>query len=527
MSFISLIVVVAVYLLVIAYLGYLGYRKTSGAADYLIAGRQIHPYVMAISYGATFISTSAIVGFGGMAARFGMGILWLVFLNIFLGIFIAFVFFGNRTRLMGCHLEAHTFPEFLGKRFGSKFIQVYSGALIFIAMPLYAGVVLIGGARFVETHLGLPYTAALIIFTVIVAAYVITGGLKGVLYTDALQGTIMFVGMAILAVYTYVQLGGFSSAHQALTDMADKVPEPLAAMGHRGWTAMPEMLSQWWYILVTTIILGVGIGVLAQPQLVVRFMTVKSARELRRAVLIGGLFILMIPGVAYVVGALSNVWFMRTQGVLAETAAGGNVDSIIPLYISQALPGWFGTLFMLVLLAAAMSTLSSQFHAMGTAMSRDIYQQLTPKSEKDNTVRLARISIMVGILIVLWLGWILPVSIIARGTAIFFGLCASSFLPMYALSLYWRGITPAGAKTGLVFGSLASLFHLLFIHAAEARALGISQLIFGRETLAGYPWIVIDPIIIVLPLNLVLTVVVSLLTRRQDPAFTDKLFSLK
>lgn len=72
MSFFLLLAVVAAYLLVIGYLGFLGYKKTSGAADYLIAGRQIHPYIMAISYGATFISTSAIVGFGGMAARFGM-----------------------------------------------------------------------------------------------------------------------------------------------------------------------------------------------------------------------------------------------------------------------------------------------------------------------------------------------------------------------------------------------------------------------------------------------------------------------
>ncbi len=175
---------------------------------------------MAVSYGATFISTSAIVGFGGMAALYGMGLLWLVFLNIFVGIFIAFILFGNRTRLMGYHLDAHTFPEFLGKRYQSKFIQVFSGATIFTGMSLYAAAVLIGGARFIEINMQLPYLAALWIFTVIIAAYVIAGGLKGVLYTDALQGTIMFLGMLILLIYAYTSLGGVVEAHQALTDLA-------------------------------------------------------------------------------------------------------------------------------------------------------------------------------------------------------------------------------------------------------------------------------------------------------------------
>jgi len=524
MSFLFMICLVVLYMLVVGYLGFLGYKKTTSATDYLLAGRSTHPFIMSMSYGATFISTSAIVGFGGMAGRFGMGLLWLVFLNIFLGIFIAFAYFGNRTRMMGYHLDAHTFPEFIGKRYGSKFIQVYSGMLIFLSMPLYAAVVMIGGARFVEIYMGIPYMTGLFIFTLIVAAYVIAGGLKGVLYTDALQGTIMFLGMMFLGIATYSKLGGFVSAHQALTDLADKVPEQLAAMGHVGWTAMPTAFSQWWYILVTSVILGVGIGVLAQPQLVVRFMTVKSDRELLRALPIGGLFILMIPGTAYVVGALSNVYFHQTQGVLAETAAGGNIDKIIPLYISQAMPQWFGAIFMLLLLAAAMSTLSGQFHAMGTAMSRDIYQQFARKTEKDNTVKLTRIAITVGLVIVLWLGCILPESIIARGTSIFFALCASSFLPLYALGLYWKGVTPAAAKASLIFGSLGSLFYTLFIHGSEAKALGVSQLLFGKPALFGFPMVVVDSIVVILPLNVLFIIIVSLFTSRQDSRFLDKLF---
>ncbi|MDD3974062.1 MAG: sodium:solute symporter family protein, partial [Methanothrix soehngenii] len=290
-------VIILIYLLVTLYLGYRGWKGTKDTEGYLVAGRKAHPYIMAMSYGATFISTSAIVGFGGNAGLFGMGLLWLTFFNIFVGIFIAFVFYGKRTRKMGHNLNAMTFPELLGKRFDSRFVQYFSGVVIFLGMPLYAAVVLIGAARFMETTLAIDFHVALLIYSVIIAAYVIWGGLRGVMYTDAFQGTIMFFGMAFLLFMTYAHLGGITAAHQALTNMAHLVPENLALMGHTGWTEMPLLGSSWWWTLVSTIVLGVGIGVLAMPQLAVRFMTVKSSRELHRGTLIGGVFILFMTGV--------------------------------------------------------------------------------------------------------------------------------------------------------------------------------------------------------------------------------------
>ena len=200
MNLLLLNVIVLIYLLATLYLGYRGWKSTKDSEGYMVAGRKTHPYIMAMSYGATFISTSAIVGFGGTAGLFGMGLLWLTLLNIFVGIFLAFIVYGKRTRKMGHSLNAMTFPELLGKRFDSKFVQYFSGLVIFFGMPLYASVVLIGAARFMETTLAIDYDMALLIYSVIIAAYVIWGGLKGVMYTDALQGTIMFVGMVFLLV---------------------------------------------------------------------------------------------------------------------------------------------------------------------------------------------------------------------------------------------------------------------------------------------------------------------------------------
>ena len=524
MNLLLLNVIILIYLLATLYLGYRGWKSTKDSEGYMVAGRTTHPYIMAMSYGATFISTSAIVGFGGTAGLFGMGLLWLTLLNIFVGIFLAFIVYGKRTRKIGHNLNAMTFPELLGKRFDSKFIQIFSGIVIFLGMPLYASVVLIGAARFMETTLAIDYKVALLIYSVIIAAYVIWGGLRGVMYTDAMQGTIMFIGMAFLLIMTYSHLGGITDAHQALTNLAHLVPAKLVAQGHTGWTSMPTFGSTWWWTLVSTIVMGVGIGVLAMPQLVVRFMTVKSNRELNRGVLIGGIFILAMTGVAFVVGSLSNVFFYQTQGNISVNIAKGNVDSIIPLYINAATPEWFVYLFMLTLLAAAMSTSSSQFHAQGTAIGRDIYETIT-KKKGSGSILITRMGIMIAIVIALILGYILPENIIARGTAIFFGLCAAAFLPMYTSALYWKGATKAGAVAGLVTGTFVTVFWYLFIHKAEAVPLGICKMLLGRDVLiAQMPWPVVDPILVALPLAILATVAVSLMTKRPNDKHMEKCF---
>jgi len=516
--------IVLIYLLATIYLGYRGWKTTKDSEGYLVAGRKIHPYIMAMSYGATFISTSAIVGFGGTAGLFGMGLLWLTFLNILVGIFIAFVIYGKRTRKIGHNLNAMTFPELLGKRFNSSFIQYFSGLVILLGMPLYASVVLIGAARFIETTLAIDFDLALLVYSIIIAAYVVWGGLKAVMYTDAMQGTIMFVGMLFLIAMTYSHLGGVTAAHQALTEMAPLVPANLVAQGHTGWTTMPTLGSPWWWTLISTIVLGVGIGVLAMPQLAVRFMTVKSNRELNRAVLIGGIFILSMTGVAFTVGALSNVFFYQLQGNISIAAAAGNADSIIPLYINASMPEWFVYLFMLTLLAAAMSTSSSQFHAQGTAIGRDIYETITRKKGHES-VLLTRAGIVIAVIVAVTLGYLLPGNIIARGTAIFFGLCAAAFLPMYTCGLFWRRSTREGAIAGLVVGTFTSIFWMVFVHKSEAQALGIAKFILGRDLLiTQMPWPVVDPIVIALPIAFLVTIAVSLVTKPPEEKHLDVCF---
>ena len=521
-----LAIILIIYVFGLVAVGYIAWRDTNSSEDFMIAGKDTHPYIMALSYGATFISTAAIVGFGGLAAQYGMSLLWLAFLNIIVGVFIAFVFLGKRTRRMGHALGSLTFPEFLGKRFGSKFIQSVSGLIIFFAMPLYAAVVMIGAARFLESSLTLNFSVALLILALIITFYVFFGGIKGVMYTDALQGTIMVLVMVFLLVFVYYMFGGVTQAHTTLTNLVSYYPASSAAAGGTGWTTFPTFNSPFWWYLVSSVLIGVGIGVIAQPPLIVRFMTVKSDRELNRSVLIGGIFIAIMPTTAYITGALTNVYFIQNFGQIAVDFVGGNVDKIIPTFITLALPEWFVYLFLLSLIAAAMSTISSQLHTQGSAWGVDIYGTLRNKSkQKLDQIPITRIGILIAVLLAIIMAFMLPGGVVALGTSLFFEICAAAFLPVFIGALYWKGITKSGAIAGILSGTVVSLFWLIFVFEKTAVGLGICKFITGANILINMaPFPYMDVMLIAVPISAIFTVIVSLITKKPDKELIDEAF---
>ena len=257
----SNIIVVVFYIIVIGYLAYCGRRGKDTASDAPIVQRG----VFALAEGWSVLGTTAIIGFGGAAAMFGFSLLWLCFLSILVGIFIAFVFFGARTRRMGMALNVQSLPELLGERYQSRFIQGFAGLVIFVFIPLLGAAVLIGIARLIEVLLHVPYPASLLACFLFMVFFIITGGLKGVRYADVLQGLIVFAMVVILCFWTYHVLGGIVPAHQILTAIAPLVPERLAQAGHEGWTAGLRWGSPLWWIAWSSLIYGVGIGTLCSP----------------------------------------------------------------------------------------------------------------------------------------------------------------------------------------------------------------------------------------------------------------------
>ena len=482
------ILIILVYLGIIGWLGYLGYKQTQSNKDYYVAGRKIHPVVMALSYGATFISTSAIIGFGGLAGTYGMSVMWLTFLCIFVGIAIAFIGFGKQTRRLSEELESHTFAELIGKRFHSPFLRRFIGVVIIVFMPVYAAAVMIGAAKFLQSSFGIGYHLSLFIFSAIVAVYVLFGGLKAVMFSDAFQGALMFLGMLAMLIWLYVRLGGFTPGNESLSALISQpdVQEQAASIikgGFAGWTKMAVSGTPIWYTVVTTVVMGVGIGCLSQPQLAVRFMSVKSDREIEKAVPIGGLFILVMLGGAFTIGAISNVFFYQDHGLIS-TLYTGATDNIMPTFITEYMPEWFSSVFMVIIIAAGMSTLSSQFHTIGASAGVDIAKS----GEGDSSTRLlrAKIGMLFGILLTIMFSVVLPNiwdAAIGISTSVFFSLCSAAFLPLYVITVHVKKAGKRTALLGLLCGFSVALLWMLFVNAKQASAVGLCNLLFGKAAI--------------------------------------------
>jgi len=518
-------IVVIGYLAGVCYLAYKGRRRVRLAPDHMIAGQERPTGVLGISQGATLIGTTAIIGFGGTAAMFGFSLLWVGFFSIVVGVFIAFAFLGKRTRLMGRALNAYTFPEVLGERYQSPFIQGFAGIVVFAFIPIFAAAILIGMARLIEVSLHIPYLLALAAFSLFLVLYVILGGFRGVKYTDAFHGVFMFVIMAIFCFWTYKLLGGILPAHQALTAIAPLIPERLFEGGIQGWSARLRFGSPVWWIACSSIIYGVGIGSLVQPHLVVKFLKVSSERELNWGVSVAGVFMLAMMGIPLIVGPLTNVIFVDRFGAISIAMAGGNVDKIIPIYITTIMPWWFGLLFLVGMMAASTAALSAQFRVGGTCLGRDFYAK-GMRFRRMGEVFTTKLGIALTIIATVLWGLVLPPSSIVVATTFFFGLCAASFLPAYLLGLYWQGVTRAGAMASMVGGLCVHFIWIIFFHYLGMTAFfGQANLVVHADP-ASWLWRLqyVDPLVISLPVAFILCIWVSLKTKRMAKEHLNRCF---
>ncbi len=528
---------VAVFVVITLMLGVYGYRNTKNNGDFLLGRSKAGPVIIALSYGSTFLSASAVIGFGGQAAVHGMSLIWLCFLNLFVGLIVAFLIFGGPTRRKGRELGASTYADLLGKIYDSKGIRAFTAILIIVMMPIYAAAVLKGGVNSLATITGLNdyYDLILIALSIIVAVYVVYGGIIAVMYNDALQAAIMFAGMAVILVVTYSYFGGVTAGNGALVDLWNtKFSEmghiPGTADGFNGWTNFSSFGSSEWMTVVTTFLLGVGIGALTQPQLAVRFMSAKSDKDLNKSLLIGSIFMIAIVGSAYTVGALSNVYFYDVHGQIAYEYISGlglGTDFIIPQFILEIFEGMsfgdvFVSLFLLSLVCAAISTISALLHTIGAAGGYDLYTLYRNRKGSmkgdSQSVNLNRLCIVVIMVLMVVYCYLMPKDIIAKATSVFMGMTAAALLPAYFHALYSKNPNKKAAIASIAVGTCSYLFLALFINSGDSVFLPICKLITGQSVL--FPDSVlatVDPLVFALPLSIVAMVVGLFAFRSSQP----------
>ena len=507
-------------------LGWYGYKNTKKDNQaYLLGRNKTNAVIIALSYGATFLSASAVIGFGGQAAVHGATLMWLCFLNLMIGVAVAFIVFGGRTRRLGKRLKASTFADLLGKAYKSRNIRLFTAILIIVMMPIYCAAVLKGGVNSLAVITGLDYNAMLITLSLVVAIYVVAGGVIAVMYNDALQAVIMFAGMVVIFVVTISAVGfdGF----ERLTDLYDSgaLKQTNVLPGANGWTRFADFGSAEWLTVVTTFLLGVGIGCLTQPQLAVRFMSAKDDKTLNRSMAIGSIFIMVIVGSAYTCGTLCNVYFYDEFGESAIQHVAKGTDFIIPTFIVNIFSNMtfgdvFVSLFLVSLICASISTISGLMHTIGSAGGYDAFSTIKSwrsKVDKDETsVNVNRIVTVIMMVVVVIYCYYMPSDIIAKATSVFMGLTAAALLPAYVHAIYSKNPCKPAAVASIVAGTVSYLFWALFINSGTSIFLPIYKFFTGDAVIFDGLIKYVDALVVSLPLSIVVMAVALAICRSKE-----------
>lgn len=471
---------IGVYLSILLGIGYYSYRKTSNLQDYMIGGRGLGPMVTALSAGASDMSGWMLMGLPGAVYLTGISSIWIG-IGLTLGAYLNYLLLAPRFRVYTeVANDSLTVPDYLENRFKDKsnMLRLVSGIVILIFFVLYisSGIVA-GGKLFVDTF-KLTYTMGVVVTLSVVVLYTYFGGFLAVSLTDFFQGTLMFICLVVVPVVAYMNIG------LAPGEFVNKIQN-----------IDPALFDMFRGTSVSTIIglLAWGLGYFGQPHIIVRFMAINSAKELKsaRRIGIGWMAIGLLGAVAS--GLIGLVFFTQRQSPLSD-------PETVFLRLGDILFHPFITgIILSAVLAAIMSTLSSQLLVCSSSVTKDFYLTFFNKeaTEKQQMVigRLAVVAIAAFATVLAYLPNKTILSIVGQAWAGF----GSAFGPVLLLSLYWKRMNKWGALSGMIVGGLTVILWI---------TTGLSAYIY--EMIPGFA------------LSLISVVVVSLLTEEVHEDVHDE-----
>lgn len=427
------IIPLIIFLIVIFIVGIWASRRTKASASFLqgyfLGDRSLGGFVLAMTMTATYGSASSFIGGPGVAYDEGLGWVLLAMSQVATGYFVLMVL-GKKFAIVTKQYQAVTMVDFLKARYQSKWVVLFSSISIIIFLFSAMAAQWIGGARLIESLTGLHYLSALFIFAVSVLFYVTIGGFRAVALTDAIQGSIMFIGTLILLIATIIAGGGLSNI---MGDLYAENPNLLTPYGAEG-TLAPAYVSSYWVL--------VGVGVVGLPQIAVRAMSYKSARSMHRALIIGTIVVGFIMLNMHLIGVFA-------RPILPGIEVG---DKVMPLLSLEVLPPWLAGVVLAAPMAAIMSTVDSLLLLVSSTVVKDVYlNYLQPKASNIQVKRMSiGVTAVLGIIVfVLALN---PPDLIIWLNLFAFGGLEAAFIWPIIMGLYWKKGNKYGALASMIAG---------------------------------------------------------------------------
>lgn len=432
-------------------------RKNLSLNDFLLGGRNVGPWLSAFSYGASYFSAVIIVGYAGSTGwTNGTSAVWGGIGNAVIGSLLAWGFLAKPARMMAERLDVGTIPSFFEKRYDSKFFKIFSSLIIFVFLLPYSASVYKGLGNMFEKAYGFDYTWCVIIIALLSAVYLFAGGYKATAITDFIQGCIMLVGITTVVIYIVRAAGGISGGLAALED---------PAIGGVGMSSLfptkDKATALYSNVLLTSL------GVLGMPQMIHKFFAIKDASSVKRATVISTAFAFIIAGGAYFAGSFGRVVLAKiaapTGGTMADMVNSGamSMDQIVPTMLTDStvvgIPDALQGLFVVLLLSASISTLTSLVLSSSSVITLDLLGSVVPKLKQSSQTLVMRLLCVAFVVFSLVINFLLQDTPIVSLMSLSWGTIAGAFLAPYLYGLLWRGVTKTGAITGAICGALISL----------------------------------------------------------------------
>jgi SSS family solute:Na+ symporter len=417
-------------------IGVWGMKRTSSIGEFVLAGRNVGPWLSALSYGTAYFSAVVFIGFAGkLGWQFGWSAMWLAVANTAFGACLAWFVLGARTRRMTHQLNALTMPEFFAARYASPGLRWFAAVLIGIFLLPYSAGVFKGLGHLFESNFHIPYLYALVGMTVITGLYVVLGGYAASSRTDFVQGGIMLVGSLVMVAVFIVKNGGSPSG------VIEAVQEAYAR--HRQDIA-PAARSPG---LLLALIFMTSFGAWGLPQMVQKFYAIKDEKMITRGAIVATVFSIIVVCSAYFVGGLTHLYF--------DQVGKGDFDRLVPQMLTQAMPPVLMGLVLLLILSASMSTLASLTLVSASAVVVDV-AQAHQRAGWSAGRRMLLIRVATVVMVALACGLALlaerQFQVIVDLISLSWGAVAGAFMAPYLYGLYWRRTTRQGAAAGMVCG---------------------------------------------------------------------------
>ncbi|GAA5164361.1 sodium/proline symporter PutP [Ornithinimicrobium tianjinense] len=435
------LIAIAIYMLAMLGIGYVAYRRTSDLDDYMLAGRGLHPAVAALSAGAADMSGWLLMGLPGAIYASGLFEAWIA-IGLTIGAWLNWKFVAPRLRAYTeVSQNAITIPSFFEKRLkdSSHLLRIAASVIILVFFTFYVSSGMVAAGKFFDSSFGWNYTTGLMLVAGVTLVYTMFGGFLGATLTDVAQGLLMFAALVTVPIVAVFAVGGLDNAFAGMREVNPDALNLFAGIGEGSalmWVVGVISTAAW------------GLGYFGQPHIITRFMALRSPADAKagRRIGIGWMVLTCLGAIAT---ALVGI------GYFADNPEKQLEDpETVFLLLSQIFfhPLVAG-LVLAAVLAAIMSTMSSQLVVCSSALVEDLYNLAGRRSTPKQEVMLGRLGVLV-VAIIAFLLALNPDSSVLELVAFAWAGFGGAFGPLVLLSLYWRDLTAKGALAGMVLGAV-------------------------------------------------------------------------